>query len=369
MEVGNASLDDDYAARHAEVTPGQYVMVAVTDTGHGIPADLLARVFEPFFTTKPEGQGTGLGLSMVYGFVKQSGGHVKIYSEPGHGTTVRMYLPRTGREEEAAAAPVLEMVGGAETILLVEDDDAVRATAAEMLIEMGYRVLKARSADSALAIVESGTPIDLLFTDVVMPGSLRSTELADRFMRQFPRGAVLFTSGYTQNAIVHAGRLDSGVELLSKPYSREALARKLRQVLDARRASAPQPQLDSDSRPHISSRNVLLLEDEVLIRITTVEMLEELSCVVTEAGSINEARMLFSRSKFDILLTDITLPDGSGLDFVREAREQNPDLIIVVASGQTIDSQTDLAGAKFVSKPYDTAMLAAAIGAASPHNR
>jgi signal transduction histidine kinase len=232
IEAGNAALDDEYALRHSEVAAGQYVMLAVTDTGCGIPVELMDRVFEPFFTTKPEGQGTGLGLSMVYGFVKQSGGHVKIYSEPGHGTTVRMYLPRAHQQEDIAVeVETGPVVGGKETILVVEDDEEVRATVVEMLGELGYRVLKAKDAQSALVIVESGVPIDLLFTDVIMPGPLRSPELARMARERLPKMAVLFTSGYTENAIVHGGRLDEGVELLSKPYTRETLARKIRQVL------------------------------------------------------------------------------------------------------------------------------------------
>jgi CheY-like chemotaxis protein len=235
IEAGNAFLDDAYAARHAEVAAGQYVMVAVTDTGCGIPAELVERVFDPFFTTKAEGQGTGLGLSMVYGFVKQSGGHVKIYSEVGHGTTVRLYLPRARAQEDVETdIETGPTTGGEETILVVEDDDDVRGTVIDMLSDLGYRVLKARHAQDALAIVESGVPIDLLFTDVVMPGPLRSPELARKARERLPDIAVLFTSGYTENAIVHGGRLDEGIDLLSKPYSREALARKLRQALRSR---------------------------------------------------------------------------------------------------------------------------------------
>jgi PAS domain S-box-containing protein len=235
IEAGNAFLDDEYATRHAEVSPGQYVMLAVTDTGCGIPADVLERVFEPFFTTKPEGQGTGLGLSMVYGFVKQSGGHIKIYSELGQGTTVRIYLPRARAledvETDIATGP---LTGGTETVLVVEDDEDVRETVIDMLSELGYRVLKAKDAQSALAIVESGAPVDLLFTDVVMPGPLRSPELARKVQERLPGIAVLFTSGYTENAIVHGGRLDEGIELLSKPYTRESMARKIRHVLRKR---------------------------------------------------------------------------------------------------------------------------------------
>jgi PAS domain S-box-containing protein len=232
IEVGNVSLDDAYAKVHAEVIPGQYVMLAITDTGSGMTAEIAAQAFEPFFSTKPEGQGTGLGLSMVYGFVKQSHGHIKIYSEVGHGTTVKLYLPRINQKEDAVNVLDQETVtGGTETILVAEDDDEVRATAVEMLTDLGYRVYKAKDAASALSVIEKGHAIDLLFTDVVMPGDLKSPELARRARDRLPGIAVLFTSGYTENAIGHGGRLDAGVDLLPKPYSRDALARKIRQVL------------------------------------------------------------------------------------------------------------------------------------------
>ena len=232
LEAGNADLTDDYALRHADVVAGQYVMLAVTDTGCGMSEDVRDRAFEPFFTTKQDGQGTGLGLSMVYGFVKQSGGHVKIYSEPSQGTTVRLYLPRAhGAEDAMPEIEAIPVAGGTETILVVEDDEGVRETVVELLSELGYRVLRAKDAQSALAIVESGVTIHLLFTDVVMPGPLRSPELARKARGRLPGLAVLFTSGYTENAIVHSGRLDPGIELLSKPYPREALARKIRQLL------------------------------------------------------------------------------------------------------------------------------------------
>lgn len=195
--------------------------------------ELIERAFDPFFTTKAPGEGTGLGLSMVHGFVKQSGGHIKIYSEVGQGTTVRLYLPRSrAREDERIEADASgAVVGGTEVVLLVEDDEDVRATAADMLSELGYSVLKARTAEDALVIVDSGASIHLLFTDVVMPGSLGAAELARKVQLRLPGVPVLFTSGYTDNAVVHGGRLDDGVELLSKPYTREELARKLRKVI------------------------------------------------------------------------------------------------------------------------------------------
>ena len=235
IEAGNAPLDDKYAAQHMDVTPGQYVMVAVTDTGTGLAPDILEKVFDPFFTTKPEGQGTGLGLSMVHGFVKQSGGHVKIYSELGQGTTVRVYLPRCRQVEDTLTeVETGSAQGGTERVLVVEDDEEVRATAADMLSELGYSVLKAKDADAALAVIESGIAIDVLFTDVVMPGKHQSSELGRKAQQRLPRIAVLFTSGYTDNAIVHGDRLDEGVDVLNKPYTREGLARKLRQILRKR---------------------------------------------------------------------------------------------------------------------------------------
>jgi PAS domain S-box-containing protein len=239
IELGNASLDASYARQHADVLPGQYVMLAVRDTGNGMTPEVMARAFEPFFSTKAEGKGTGLGLSMVYGFVKQSGGHAKIHSELGRGTVVKMYLPRSLQSEDVPTiVDEVAASGGSETILVAEDDEDVRTTVVDILADLGYRVLKAGDAASALAIIESGVRIDLLFTDVVMPGPLKSLELARKVRERQSDIAVLFTSGYTENAVVQSGRLAAGVDLLAKPYSREALALKLRQVLAARARGA-----------------------------------------------------------------------------------------------------------------------------------
>ncbi|HUL05087.1 MAG TPA: CHASE3 domain-containing protein [Candidatus Acidoferrum sp.] len=236
IETGNHQLDADYAAHNAEVTPGDYAMLAVTDTGTGMPPEVIERAFEPFFTTKGVGKGSGLGLSMIYGFAKQSGGHLKIYSEVGHGTTVRLYLPRQRApavaESAAAPATVDRHAGGGETILVVEDDPLVRNFVVQQLRALGYTVLEAADGPQARAQLESDTPIDLLLTDVVMPGSLTGRELAASARRRRPNLKTLYTSGYTENSIVHQGKLDPGVHFLSKPFRRQELARKVRDVLD-----------------------------------------------------------------------------------------------------------------------------------------
>ena len=232
IEASNAILDAGYAQAHPEVTPGHYVQIAVTDSGTGMTPEVAQQAFDPFFTTKPEGRGTGLGLSMVYGFVKQSGGHIKLDTEVGIGTTVRIYLPRSLQAEDQVVDIDAEPVtGGSEMVLVAEDDESVRDTVVAMLNDLGYRVVRAKDAQSALSIIESGMPIDLLFTDVVMPGPLQSTQLASKARERMPHLAVLFTSGYSENAIAPGGRLAADVELLSKPYSRDTLARKVRHVL------------------------------------------------------------------------------------------------------------------------------------------
>ena len=253
IELANKVLDEDYARAHAEVVAGDYAMLAVSDTGHGMTPDVVARVFEPFFTTKPDGSGTGLGLAMVFGFVKQSGGHVKIYSEPGEGTTVRLYLPRpvggAMPAPVAARAPV-ELPRGSATVLVVEDDAAVREIACAILGDLGYRVLEAADGEEALRVFgANAAAVDLLLTDVVLPGRLRGREVAERVAAVRPEVRVLFMSGYTENSIVHHGRLDDGVQLIGKPFKREQLARKVAEVLgvasdDAQNVVAMRPRRD-----------------------------------------------------------------------------------------------------------------------------
>jgi nitrogen-specific signal transduction histidine kinase len=234
IETANAMLDDAYADEHHEVKSGQYVLVSVSDTGSGMPDEVAGRAFEPFFTTKQLGKGSGLGLSMVYGFVKQSGGHAKIYSEPGDGTTVKLYFPRRngGGDPLPAPEPTGTLTGGQEHLLVVEDNDLVRQYVISLLQGLGYRVTSAGSGPEAIHVLQQSTDIDLLFTDVVMPGGVNGRELAEIARQLRPGIRVLFTSGYTENAIVHHGRLDRGVHLLGKPYRRQELAAKVRKVLD-----------------------------------------------------------------------------------------------------------------------------------------
>jgi PAS domain S-box-containing protein len=235
LETANVSLDEHYAQTHAEVAAGPYVMIAVSDTGAGIPANLVDRVFEPFFTTKGVGQGTGLGLSMVYGFVKQSNGHIKLYSEEGHGTSIKIYLPRAERQADEpaeAATEAMGVVGGRESVLLVEDDRLVRQYAIAQLTSLGYRVRAVEDAEAALALIDGGARFDLLLTDVILTGTMNGRQLADKVLRRQSSMKVLYTSGYSENAIIHHGRLDPGVLLLAKPYRRADLARMVRLAIE-----------------------------------------------------------------------------------------------------------------------------------------
>jgi signal transduction histidine kinase/DNA-binding response OmpR family regulator len=354
LEVANASLDDAYAAAHNEVTPGQYVMLAVTDTGHGMPPDVATRVFEPFFTTKPEGQGTGLGLAQAYGFTKQSGGHIKIYSEPGEGTTVKIYLPRTRREEDVSDAPQsMRVEGGREHILVVEDDEGVRAAVTDMLIALGYRVSRAGEAESALELLRSERP-DLIFTDVVMPGPIATREFTRRAQAMHPGIFVLYTSGYTQNAIVHNGKLDDDALLLSKPYSREQLARKLREVFAGTAHGAIPAKAKSRGK-------VLVVEDVPMIRASIAEMVEQIGFETDQAGDGPEALALLRHdAAITILLTDLGLPGMSGLELVEEALKLKPGLKVIIASGYS-NSRQVADGVTKLLKPFDMRQLRGAL--------
>lgn len=359
IEAANTVLDQRYASAHADVESGEYVMLAVTDTGSGMPPEVLEKAFDPFFTTKEPGSGTGLGLSMVYGLVKQSGGHINIYSEMGVGTTVRIYLPRTRSAEdvevEAPFSHFPHQVASGEIILVVEDDEIVRSTAVDTLRAFGFGVLQAVNAEQALAVVESGVKIDMLFTDVVMPGKVRSPELARRAKALLPDLGVLFTSGYTENAIVHSGRLDEGIELLSKPYSNDQLFQKISKVMAKAREVSPAPEPMAASA-EASALRVLIVEDEILIRMNLAEMLNELNADVTEAATLADAQSALDNSSFDVIITDIGLPDGNAAGWVTELLAAGHKGVII-SSGHAADG--DLAkhvAAKLVGvlgKPYE----------------
>lgn len=363
IELGNAMLDDDYVEALADVPAGQYVMLAISDTGSGMTPETMERVFEPFFTTKREGEGTGLGLSMVYGFVKQSGGHIRIYSELGHGTTFKIYLPRV-HASEAVIEDVrrIPATGGSETILVVEDDLALQSTVVEMLNGLGYKTLKANDGESALTILHSGLHIDLLFTDVVMPGNVKSPDLARQAKEIQPGIEVLFTSGYTQNAIVHGGRLDPGVELISKPYRRDDLARKIGHLLANRRQAAnlhaaleEQPARPGEA-PAARSRRILVVEDNADALDMLCELLKILGQDVQGASSGEEAIRLLADRSFHVLLTDVGLPGMSGIDLAIQAKRKQPALKVIFASGYGAIGELDFEVTS-LPKPYDLADL------------
>ena len=356
IETSNVHLDERYAAAQVEVLPGQYVMLAVTDNGMGMPTDVKAKAFDPFFTTKDVGHGTGLGLSQVYGFVKQSRGHIKLYSEVGEGTTVKLYLPRHHAEAESEdhqAIPPVAKGRLTETVLVVEDDEDVRAYSTESLRELGYSVLEAANARAALQVLDNHSEVDVLFTDIGLPGGINGRQLSEEARRRRPSLKVLFTTGYARNAIVHDGRLDPGVELLTKPFTQAALAEKLRDIIDARAIPA----------------RILVVEDEVLIQMLATEYLEEAGLKVDIAASAADAlnKLGLIPGGVDAVVIDIGLPDRQGDALVGELRSIYPSLPIVVASGHgkadleaLFRNTTSIA---FVRKPYTADELRAAIRA------
>lgn len=381
LELQNKVVDERQALRDEGPHGGEFVTLAISDTGSGMTPDVQRRAFEPFFTTKAEGEGTGLGLSMVYGFMKQSGGHVSLYSEPGQGTTIRLYLPRSA---EAASDIVVATItaparGNGETILVVEDDEAVRVTVVDTLVELGYRVLCAGDGQSALTIVRNGEPIDLLFTDVIMPGPVASTEMVRQARLLQPQLQILFTSGFTRDAIVHRDRLQAGVNLISKPYAREELARKLRQLLDDGIAAAhsspaiaclPSDVPENDPVLHNSAsaatvptpsgrRSVLLVEDSEDVRETTIEFIIEVGYDVVAVETAEAALEAMASARYDVLFTDVSLPGMSGIELLKRVRAADPSQRVVIASGYGADlgKHGFGAGVSVLTKPYDLAAL------------
>lgn len=359
FSLSNVELDAAYAAQHADAQAGQYVLLAITDTGHGIGSDIIDQIFEPFFSTKKEGEGTGLGLSMAYGFIRQSGGHIAVRSAAGQGTTFLIYLPRS--LEALSVKPLTlsgPVLGGIETILVVEDDPQVQSTVVDMLRGLGYQVLKADDGQSALTVVQSGVTIDLLFTDVVMPGELRSPELARQAKLLLPNLEVLFTSGYTHNAIMHDGRLDPGVELLSKPYRRDDLARKVHHLLANRKARVPEVPAPAPTPLAAGGRRVLLVEDNPDARELTTELLQMLGHTVFGVSSAEEALEQLDIEGLQVMITDISLPQMSGIELAKHVRQLMPQLEIVFSTGY--DRRNTLVkddAAKFLPKPFSIEQL------------
>jgi CheY-like chemotaxis protein len=345
LETGNIHLDEKYAAGQSEVLPGQYVMLAVTDNGCGMTPEVKSKAFDPFFTTKDIGHGTGLGLSQVYGFVKQSRGHVKIYSESGEGTTIKIYLPRVHLSSVVEEVETHEPVARGslrETVLVVEDDPDVRTYSCDTLRELGYSILEAETGRAGLQMLETHPEISVLFTDVGLPGGMNGRQLVEQARKKRPHLKVLFTTGYARNAIVHEGRLDPGVELITKPFSQAGLAAKLRDILDAARKPG----------------RVLVVEDEALIQMLAIDYLEGAGFTVDAAGSATEAmnRLALASGGVDAAVIDIGLPDRKGDALFHEIRALYSWLPIILATGQNIrelraafEGQQSVA---FVSKPY-----------------
>jgi signal transduction histidine kinase/DNA-binding response OmpR family regulator len=354
IETANVSLDEGYTVSQEEVIPGLYVMLAVTDNGVGMTRETVTKAFEPFFTTKDIGHGTGLGLSQVYGFVKQSGGHVKIYSELGQGTSVKIYLPRLYSSEPVPAGeppPRIAKGRDGETVLAVEDDIDVRAHTCGILRELGYRVLEAANGVAALEILQAHPEIDLLFTDVGLPGGMNGRQLAGAARKFNRKLKVLFTTGYARNAIVHEGRLDPGVQLITKPFTYAALSGKVRDMLDAR-AAPPR---------------ILVVEDEDLIQMILASQLEDLGFEVEIVGSAAAAKskLALLQGQVDGAIVDLGLPDATGDSLVRELRALYPTLPIVISSGydqatlrERFPNERSIA---LLSKPFTAEQLEAAI--------
>jgi PAS domain S-box-containing protein len=383
IEIYNTSLDSHHGHIDPDLELGDYVLLSVSDSGCGMTPEVLEKAFEPFFSTKLEGHGTGLGLSMVYGYVKQSGGHVKIYSEVGRGTTVKIFLRRALRQEDSA--PVVDagpVRGGTETILVAEDDPQVLATAIETLSDLGYQVVKATDGPSALAVVQNGTSIDLLFTDVVMPGGMRGPDLARRVRGLHPDVPVLYTSGYTENAFPAGGPAEPHTALLAKPYRQEDLARRLRQLLDGASAARRRAQSARDSAPADDgpaspvvigapetaqgSLRILFVEDNEPLQAAVSDLLEAMNHQVTMVSSGEQAlERADDAAAFDLLLTDVRLPGMSGPDLAQQLRERHPALRIIFASGYgraTLPAAAGgVEGALMLHKPYTRDVLAQAI--------
>jgi signal transduction histidine kinase/CheY-like chemotaxis protein len=329
IETANVELDPAYAKANTDVKAGHHVLISVTDTGRGMPADVLKKVFEPFFTTKPDGRGTGLGLSQVYGFVKQTGGHIKLYSEPGIGTTAKIYFPAAPdsqapvyRRDEPKRTDESPTARKSETILVVEDDEDVRNYTVNSLRELGYVVFEAMDATSALEIMERERQIDLLFTDLGLPGAMDGKALSERARTMRASLKVLITTAYAGSVLIHEGRLDPDVELLGKPFTFAALASRIRELLD---------RFDG----HQQEQCILVVDDDVLIRMLIIDSLGERGLQSEEAGSFHEAlaKVRTVGGRLSGAIIDLGLPDRPGDELVADIRTLLPHIPIILATG------------------------------------
>jgi PAS domain S-box-containing protein len=353
ISTENVVLDHAFC-KDADIDAGEYVLICVADTGPGMDASTLQQAFDPFFTTKDFGQGTGLGLSQVYGFVKQSGGHVAITSKVGHGTRVAIYLPRLiNVVASPATAPQMPAAprSDGETVLLVEDEADVRAYTKSILEELGYRVIEAADGPEAMAIASNRSDFKLLLTDIGLPNGMNGVELSTKMQAAQPSLKVLHVSGYASDAVVQRSKLDKDINLLRKPFSFAALAERLRYLLQ------------DETRP----RRVLLVEDEAMIRIVMADSLTEKGYLVEEAGSATEAieRVRELDGQLDAAILDLGLPDRPGDVLAQELRALHPELGLVIASGHAEGEMRQrlpgYAAIEFVTKPYDLDTLATAV--------
>lgn len=353
LQARNVTLPDPAWQSPADMSAGEYVVLTISDNGRGMPAHVRAHAFEPFFSTK--GAGSGLGLSMVHGFVHQSGGYIDIESEVGRGTAIHVYLRRSMAADVIVLEPGDDLIrGGDETVLVVEDDASVRLTVHDTLSTLGYRVLTAVNGDDALDMLRRGVVVDMLFTDVIMPGNVRSPDLARYARELLPQLQILFTSGYAEDAIVHDGRLDSGVALLSKPYRQETLARKIRIMLDRETRVMPDP---VPLQPVIGLR-ILVVEDNLDAQHLVCELLESLGHHAAGHASGEAALEALAGDEFDVLFTDVNLPGISGVELARRARAVKPSLQVVFASGYgNVITKNAGMDAFSLPKPFDIEQL------------
>ena len=294
-------------------------MIAVSDTGIGMDEEVQRHIFEPLFTTKPAGCGTGLGLSTVFGVVQQSGGHIAVYSEPGRGSTFRLYLPRRGDAVTSSLAPkpALTSTRGSETVLVVDDQFSIRRIAVKLLSHQGYRLLDAANGDEALALCERHSgPIHVLLTDVVMPG-MSGRELAERLKRSRPRIKVLYMSGYTESALSNIPEIEAGLHYIAKPFEPEDLASRVREVLGER----------------ADKGTVLVVDDEAPVRKVLRKMLESAGYSVLDAANGREALQRVRQRAVDVMITDLAMPEKAGVDTIRELRSFSPAVRVIAISG------------------------------------